>query len=309
MTTDQIAATSPAERHLSPFGGFWTDRANATQTARALLADGKVSYDEHQTLVQFITQGYAVVPHAVGDELIEAVNGALDEVFSGETPRRMSYWDRDGHHLDDAREENMMQGEAKLLDLHAVSQAAQDVIFAPKVKRFLELVFTEPALAFQSLYFKRGSEQGIHQDTAFVPVAEAPLDFVASWIALEDVQQGTGELLYVPGSHRLPDLQFMNNSKKCTPQDPLIGKYTALVRENYEKAGLSPRRFLPFKGDVLFWAADLCHGGAPITQKNTTRKSLVTHYCPLSRRPEYATKGQTFDVRATPSGGHVISQT
>ena len=36
------------------------------------------------------------------------------------------------------------------------------------------------------------------------------------------------------------------------------------MRENYEAAGLRARRFLPKKGDVLFWAADLCHGGAKI---------------------------------------------
>jgi phytanoyl-CoA hydroxylase len=309
MTVEQTLQAPAADRHLSPFGGFWTDRANALDTAQQMLADGRITYDEHVTLSHFILEGYAVIRKAVSDELISGVHGALDKVFSGETPRNMSYWGPDGHHNEPAREENMMQGEAKLLDLHWVSEAAQNAIFAPKVRRFLELVFGEPGLAFQSLYFKRGSEQGIHQDTAFVPVADAPLNFVASWIALEDVQQGTGELLYVPRSHRLPDLQFLNGSKKCTPQDPAIKSYTRLVKENYEQFGLQPRRFLPFKGDVLFWAADLCHGGAPITSKHSTRRSLVTHYCPASRRPEYAMKGREYPVKETPSGGYVISQT
>ena len=28
------------------------------------------------------------------------------------------------------------------------------------------------------------------------------MELIASWIALEDVQPGSGELMYVPGSHR-----------------------------------------------------------------------------------------------------------
>jgi ectoine hydroxylase-related dioxygenase (phytanoyl-CoA dioxygenase family) len=299
----------PSDAYLSPFRGFWTDRADAGERAGSLLQRGQIDEAEHAALKQFITDGYAIVRGAIGDELIDALAPDLDRVFRGETPRRMSYWDKDGHHLDDAREEKMMQGEAKLLDIHWVSRAAQDIIFAPVVKRFLTLVFRDRPLAFQSLYFKRGSEQGIHQDTAFVPVAEAPLDFVASWIALEDVEPGVGELLYVPRSHRLPDLAFQGGGKKCTPEDPLIGKYTTLVRENYETAGLAPQAFLPRKGDVLFWAADLAHGGARITRREATRRSLVTHYCPLVRRPEYARRGKDYPIRQTPSGGYVISQT
>jgi len=36
--------------------------------------------------------------------------------------------------------------------------------FAPRVSRFLEAVFDEKSLAFQTLHFEVGSAQGIHQE-------------------------------------------------------------------------------------------------------------------------------------------------
>ena len=36
--------------------------------------------------------------------------------------------------------------------------------------------------------------------------------------------------------------------------------------------------FLPKKGDVIIWHANLIHGGAPVTDPSLTRKSMVVHY-------------------------------
>jgi len=50
---------------------------------------------------------------------------------------------------------------------------------------------------------------------------------------------------------------------------------------------LTLQRFLARKGDALIWAADLAHGGSPITDPRLTRRSLVTHYTPESTAPAY----------------------
>lgn len=295
-------------QYLSPNGGFWTDTADALVQLAAMEQSGDIAHEDVSYVRQFITDGFAIIQGAVTDQELEALALSVDGIFSGVSPRLMTYWGTDGeHHFEPASRDHMMETEAKLLDIHAVSPAVQDVIFAPKIRRFLETIFRDPAMAFQSLYFERGSEQSIHQDTAFVPIADAPLDFIASWIALEDVEPGTGELLYVPGSHRLPDLIF-DEGKRCTPADSRIHLYEELVQENYTRAGLAPIGFLPKKGDVLFWAADLCHGGSPIEKKGETRRSVITHYCPISRRPLYATQGD-FDITYSLSGGYIVSQT
>jgi ectoine hydroxylase-related dioxygenase (phytanoyl-CoA dioxygenase family) len=307
MSVEDAAGIDEGE-YLSPFGGFWTDKSNAIAVVDAMANRGEINDLDHGALTQFITQGYAIYKKLISDELIDAFLKGLDKVFSGEIPRQMSYWDAQGHHMAPAQLDLMMNGEAKLLDYHWPSEAAQDLIFAPGILKFLELVFRDKVLAFQTLYFQRGSEQGIHQDTAFVPVARAPLEFVASWCALEDVVPGSGELLYVPKSHRLPDLTFTAGTKKCPPEDPLLSKYTAMVKENYEKHGLKPTAFLPEKGDVLFWSADLSHGGAPITDPAQTRRSMVTHYCPMRHRPEYVDRGEASEVRPTRAGGFIITK-
>ena len=42
--------------------------------------------------------------------------------------------------------------------------------------------------------------------------------------------------------------------------------------------GLAANPALLRKGQAVVWAANLLHGGAPITRPGATRRSLVTHY-------------------------------
>ncbi len=76
------------------------------------------------------------------------------------------------------------------------------------------------------------------------------------------------------------------------------GEYRSYVDSLHKRSaerGLARRRFLAKKGDVLLWSADLAHGGSTYTDKGITRKSLVTHYCPVSCRPIYG-----LDAPSTP---------
>jgi ectoine hydroxylase-related dioxygenase (phytanoyl-CoA dioxygenase family) len=182
--------------------------------------------------------------------------------------------------------------------------SVQKAIFSKRISRFLANLFEMPAVAFQTLYFHRGSEQGFHQDTAFVYV-DNPLHFAASWIALEDVEEGSGELQYHPGSHRLPDEIFPESrTKALLPGDDSSKHYSRGLQRKCEEAGLEKQQFRPRKGDVLIWAADLVHGGAGI-HNTSTRRSLVTHYCPEDSNPPYATlkKGN----RTAVSGNWIMS--
>jgi hypothetical protein len=50
-----------------------------------------------------------------------------------------------------------------------------------QIRRFLGLLFERPPLAFQSLLFRWGSEQEMHQDAAYV-VLRSPMELVGCWI-------------------------------------------------------------------------------------------------------------------------------
>jgi ectoine hydroxylase-related dioxygenase (phytanoyl-CoA dioxygenase family) len=109
-----------------------------------------------------------------------------------------------------------------------------------------------------------------------------PLGYLmAAWIALEDIHPDSGPLFYYPGSHKLPYVlneDFNAGSSRwrlgSRDYDVYEDRMAALVQE----AGIQPQVFLPKKGDVLLWHANLVHGGTPVADASRTRKSMVIHY-------------------------------
>jgi phytanoyl-CoA hydroxylase len=176
----------------------------------------------------------------------------------------------------------------RIVDIYAARTMALKVLFAPRIVRFLKLIFAGDPLLFQSLTFECGSEQGIHQDSAYV-VVDSPMELVASWAALEDVQPGSGELKYYEGSHRLPEYFFSGEHKHWSADRDGPAhhvEWARLLHENSQRLDFPLRTFLPKKGDALIWSADLAHGGAPVVDRSLTRRSQVGHYCP-GRSPNY----------------------
>ncbi|MEZ5492777.1 MAG: phytanoyl-CoA dioxygenase family protein [Gammaproteobacteria bacterium] len=280
MTTE-----TPSEKtaFTNAYGGFWTDLQNSLDLLAGKLELGWISEDEARLLRDWIHNGYVVIPNAIPDNLIDAVNSDIERVLNASpSVCRTSFW-RDGKKFwEPAVKEHMLEEEAKLLDLHMVSEAARRAIFSERVHRFLTLVFERLPVAFQSLSFEYGSQQPTHCDIAFVHVS-SPREFIASWIALEDIEPGSGELQYYPGSHRLGDVVFENDSVWAAGD---LSKYSDGLDKAAASAGLELQRFTPSKGDVLLWSSGLYHGGSPRTNHQLSRKSLVTHYLPRGRQPQ-----------------------
>ena len=177
----------------------------------------------------------------------------------------------------------------RIVDIYVQVEAARKALFSPAIVDFLSLVFERPPLLFQGLSFEKGSQQGMHQDTAYV-VTSKPLELAAAWIALQDVTEGSGELMYYEGSHRLPEYRFSGEHKHWNPdRDPPAqhDEWASLIEANAGAMELQRRTFLPKKGDVLIWSADLAHGGSLVSDSEATRKSLVGHYCPIDVEPNF----------------------
>jgi ectoine hydroxylase-related dioxygenase (phytanoyl-CoA dioxygenase family) len=141
----------------------------------------------------------------------------------------------------------------------------------------------------QSISFEYGSQQSMHQDTAYV-VSERPLCLAATWIALEDIEEGSGELMYYPGSHRFGHFLFSGlykSWKRGRDGDAAHAMFLEQLHTQARERGIREQRFMARKGDVLVWHADLAHGGSPIRLEGRTRRSLVTHFCPRSVKPFY----------------------
>jgi len=177
----------------------------------------------------------------------------------------------------------------RIVDIYAARPIALDVLLASAVSRFLTLVFDVEPLLFQGLTFECGSEQGMHQDTAYV-VVSSPMELVASWTALEDIKPDSGELQYYEGSHRLPEYYFSGEHKSWDPgrdSTEQHDEWARLLHEHSHRLGLPLRTFRPKKGDTLIWSADLVHGGATVIDRSATRRSQVGHYCPVGVSPNY----------------------
>jgi ectoine hydroxylase-related dioxygenase (phytanoyl-CoA dioxygenase family) len=150
----------------------------------------------------------------------------------------------------------------------------------PQLLALLELILDKPVLPFQTLNFIRGSGQRAHSDS--IHMTTYPLGYlVAVWIALEDIHENSGPLFYYPGSHKLPYLlndDFGNISTGWMLGNREYTDYEDVIANLILKKGLQPERFLPRKGDILVWHANLLHGGEPIVDPELTRKSMVIHY-------------------------------
>lgn len=268
----------------SRFGGLWTDRLDARAELERRVAAGRLTREEGAKLAFWTENGFWIEKGAVPEETLVALERELALLAADRTDPPLvelgGRYERLGP---------MTRGHVKLVDAYARSRAALAAAFAPRLCEFLRLVFDDDALLFQSLSFERGSEQPVHQDTAYV-VVTPPLAFAAAWIALEDIRAGSGELVYYPKSHRLEDHLFGGTNKNWNVErDGLAAQqhfHTELLRRAAAR-GLAPATFLPARGDVLFWNADLAHGGSPITDARLTRKSLVCHYCPAHATPYY----------------------
>lgn len=273
--------------HLSRFGGTWLDQGNALDLIEGKRQIGRLDAADAALLGNWVRDGYVILRGAVSRRMADRAAADLHAAYDGRMPQVKFECPHIGGYAPVGWDPAVKEQAAKALDLHWWSQPICDVIFADPVRRALELIFERRALASQSLTFLLGSSQGYHQDSLYVPFI-LPTQFVASWIALEDVTPGGGELKYYPGSHKLPDFLYGDKFKTLWDAQLVLGKkaihgelatYSDDLEARCVARGLQPETFLARKGDVLLWHADLAHGGMPIS-RSVTRASVVTHYCP-----------------------------
>ena len=262
---------------------LWTDAPDAMFRLAKRFRDGEVSQDECDDLRHFIEHGWLIWRNAIPADIIDAFVHDIRTLH--EHPGMFVRTDhRNGQPalmLNDNRPDRF----ESYFDLYVNLRSSREVCLHPRIARFLSLVFETPPLAMQQLLFQRSNAHGVHQDTSVVAV-EDPLLLAASWIALQDVTEGSGELAFYDRSHTLPHYLFEGGSKHIVRGPGVQQEYEASLRQACEKAGMEYQRFLARKGDVFFWAADLVHRSHPRSLPDETpRLSCVTHYHPTTTKP------------------------
>lgn len=148
------------------------------------------------------------------------------------------------------------------------------------VMRLLSELYGRRAMPFQTLNFPIGTQQPYHTDS--VHFSCLPERFMCGvWVALEDVGEDNGPLMYFPGSHKLPIYLNEHIGKRRDPVSDKYATYDRYVefwRELVEELGLKYELLSIKKGQAVIWCANLLHGGALQRDKDRTRHSQVTHY-------------------------------
>ena len=206
-------------------------------------------------------EGYLVLPGLLSGESVEIVNEEITRLLQKEEVG----FNRQGN---------------KIMFALRKSEAVRKVIDESGLHPLMDLLMGKETSLFQSINFLRGSEQGTHSDS--IHMSTHPRGgLIAAWIALEDVSEENGPLHYYPGSHKLPyinNVDFGNEGNALMLGGKPYAAYTEVVNERIDQAGLKKKIFTPKKGDVFIWHANLLHGGEPIGDPNSTRKSMVLHY-------------------------------
>lgn len=179
-----------------------------------------------------------------------------------------------------AETEGYFEGEiGRVQDAWYESPAVRKLATLPKVRRLLKAAFGRKPFAFQTLNFKRGTQQALHSDT--IHFHSLPERFMCGvWIALEDIRPEAGPLMYRPGSHRLPTLSMQGAGVNGITTDAADYErhWVPAYARQIERSGLPEEHAVISKGQAFVWAANLAHGGSPISDPASTRRSLVTHY-------------------------------
>lgn len=284
----------------------WFDAPDAAAQASARCAAGEISASERDALVDFIRDGYVILPERIDAALIDQI---LDDIQQAPQHREQIVLRKNGQYSHPGTL-GVVGRRKRIIDFHAFSDAALQVSLATPITRFLSLLYGEPALAFQSLLFQYGSRQAMHRDPYYV-VTGQPAFLTATWVALENIVGGSGELAYFVGSHRVSDTAFASGKTTWTRQTDSREQHESHLDRlvnTCENAGLERKTFLAEKGQILVWHAGLVHGGSPVLEPEQTRRSFVTHYCPMSDCPAFLQKQPTGADRYAQGDGFYASR-
>jgi ectoine hydroxylase-related dioxygenase (phytanoyl-CoA dioxygenase family) len=223
---------------------------------------------------KFDRDGYLIFDPEISDHVIHRIPRDLESKYPPDPVMR--------------HEAGVWYYPGRIMDAWRINEDVRRVATAPKVLRVLEELYGRRMMPFQTLNFPKGTQQRPHSDAMHFRPTE-PNHMCGVWVALEDIHASNGPLVYFPGSHRLPFVNYEEVGFEGKESD--YPEYRHFINErnrHYEEYvagllqqhGLQPELAILRRGQALIWASNLLHGGAPQDDNECTRHSQVTHYLP-----------------------------
>jgi ectoine hydroxylase-related dioxygenase (phytanoyl-CoA dioxygenase family) len=236
-----------------------------TRSASAILAD--------EDLASFERDGYLIFDPEIPPAVIDAVLRDVEPKYTVKGTRH---------------EDGVIYQKGRITHAWRFSENVRSVASAPKVLRVLVELFGCRMLPFQTLNFWIGTQQQPHSDAMHFRPAE-PKMMCGVWVAFEDINMSNGPLIYYPGSHLLPFLNYDDVGFNADRSEfPTYDAYIHVRNQHYQDHihkliddhNFEPQHGTLKKGQAIVWAANLLHGGSRQEDRTLTRHSQVTHYLP-----------------------------
>lgn len=177
--------------------------------------------------------------------------------------------------LDNIKDTVINPKDQRVQDIWQSNNFVKELALHKNITHKLFELYQNKPLAFQTLNFKKGTEQKPHSDTIHFNT-HPENNMCGVWVALEDIDIANGPLVYYPGSHK--DHRYNMQDFNLEPTQDNYKKYEECLLEKISKQGYVPRYATMKKGEAIIWAANLLHGGSKVKDKTRTRYSQVTHY-------------------------------
>lgn len=221
---------------------------NAKQSSAGVLSESQVA--------EFHERGYLVADFNLDEAMLDSIVAKLQPLYPEDYQQNPTLPAR-------------IQDGWKSVD--EVRQLARDANIAAALQQLLG----RESLPFQTLNFPIGTRQFTHSDT--IHFNSIPSNYmVGVWVALEDIDEDNGPLLYYPGSHKLHE--YSMHDFDLEPGYHNYHKYEECIQQVVEREQLEGEYGTIKKGEALIWHANLLHGGAPQKDLTRSRHSQVTHY-------------------------------
>jgi len=232
------------------------------------LIDSQDLTEEQKKIArEFNENGYIILDLGLTEEQIDNFKNEIDFLNNQEDTKTQD----SGYHYSKGK---------RIFEGWKESEMLQSLSLNPTVLDTLRMLYKNEPYPFQTITFNYGSNQPLHSD--LIHFDSLPHRWLSAvWVALEDMTDQNGSLVYVPKSHKLPIFDFYDLKIKFHEygkQFDSYAEYEIFIQDLVESSELEVKALYCKKGQALVWAANLIHGGDIIRNPDSSRYSHVTHY-------------------------------
>ena len=233
-----------------------------------ILKKEKATTQFKKLATKFHENGYVIIDLKLTNKFINTINKDIDDrVKSGSYKKNPNIY----HYNSSPR----------IVEAWKYSKNVLKLSKHPKIMKFLKFMYKKKPLPFSTINFIRGTEQPLHSDYMhFSSIPEKYL--VGVWVALENTNKFNGPLAVAPKSHKLETINYedlgLNLPTNIVELDKCYKVYEDYVRKIIKAQNLKVKELYVKKGQAIFWAANMLHGGIKLRKPKLTRKSQVIHY-------------------------------